>query len=64
MEGRERYLTEKETAQLTGIALSTLRNHRHLGRGFPYSKLGRSVRYSFTDIVSYFERHKVNPIER
>lgn len=55
-----RYLNELETARVTGFALSTLRNHRHLGRGIPYIKTGKSVRYSFQDIVSFMERHKVS----
>ena len=32
------YLNEKEVAVLTGRALSTLRNERHLRNGFPYLK--------------------------
>jgi hypothetical protein len=59
MENRVKYLNEKETSNITGLALSTLRNHRHQGVGLPYSKVGRAVRYSFQDIIDYFEGHKI-----
>ena len=56
-----RYLTEKEVAAMTGLSLSTLRNSRFLGRGIPYVKIGRSVRYSLDDVVDYMESRKVIP---
>lgn len=59
METKVRYLTEKETSRLTGMALSTLRNNRHLGRGIPYCKVGRSVRYCWQDIIDYMEQRKI-----
>jgi len=59
MENKVRYLNEKETSYLTGLALSTLRNHRHKGIGLPYIKVGRAVRYSFQDVINYFEAHKI-----
>lgn len=49
-----RYLTEVEVAELTGRGLQTLRNDRHLRRGFPYVKLGRSIRYRLADILLTF----------
>jgi hypothetical protein len=54
-----RYLTEKATSQLTSFALSTLRNHRFLGKGIPYIKVGRTVRYLRQDAIDYMESHKV-----
>ena len=61
MENNFKYLNEKDVSNLTGLALSTLRNHRCKGKGLPYYKVGKAVRYSFQDIISYFERHKINP---
>lgn len=55
------YLTEKQVSKMTARPLSTLRNDRHLGRGFPYVKIGRAVRYSTTDILTYMEARKVTP---
>jgi len=56
-----RYLTEKEVSQITGLALSTLRNARFQSRGFPYVKIGRAVRYSEKDVIRYMESRKVLP---
>jgi predicted DNA-binding transcriptional regulator AlpA len=57
-----RYLKEKEVSELTGIALSTLRNHRFLCKGLPYHKTGKSIRYSLHDVIEYMEAHKVEPL--
>ena len=54
-----RYLTEKQVSKITGFALPTLRNHRHVGCGIPYVKAGRSVRYSLNDVISYMEQRKI-----
>jgi len=59
-----KYLNEREVAELTSRSLSTLRNERSLGLGIPYSKVGRSVRYSLADVVEFMEAHKVNTNER
>ena len=57
----DRFLTEREVFDLTGRALSSLRNDRHFGRGFPYIKLGRSVRYSIADVVGYMQDRRITP---
>lgn len=55
----DRWLDEKEVSCLTRLSLSTLRAHRFYGKGIPYSKVGRSVRYSWVDIVSFMESRRV-----
>ena len=55
------YLTEREVYELTGRALSTLRNDRHAGNGFPYVKWGRFVRYRKQDVIEFMEARKVIP---
>ena len=55
------YLTEKEVSKLTGRALSTLRNDRQTGNGFPYVKWGRFVRYRKQDVIEFMESRKVIP---
>jgi hypothetical protein len=52
---------EREAARLTGRAIQSLRNDRHMGRGIPYCKLGRSVRYLLTDIQDYLINNRVDP---
>lgn len=61
MENKIEYLKEKQVSELTGIALPTLRNHRSKGCGLPYIKVGRAVRYSYQDVIDFFEGHKVKP---
>ncbi len=62
-EERLQYLTEKEVAQLTRRALQTLRNERAAGKGIPYIKVGRSVRYSLADVIRHMEERKVKTTE-
>jgi hypothetical protein len=56
----DRYLRDTEVARLTGRAVQTLRNERTLGQGIAYSKIGRSVRYRYSDVVAFMERHRIN----
>lgn len=56
---KPQYLNERQVAEITGISVQTLRNHRHLGRGIPYVKLDKSVRYNMGDAISYMERRKI-----
>ena len=56
-----RYLNEVQVAEITGRALSTLRNERARGIGIPYYKIGRSVRYNFKDVIQFMESHKIVP---
>ena len=63
MQIKREYLNEKEVAQLTGRALSTLRNERHLGKGFTYVKIGRSVRYPKAEVIAFMEARKIKTEE-
>jgi hypothetical protein len=56
---RFRYITEQEVSKLIGRGLQTLRNDRHMGRGFPYTKLGRSVRYRLGEILDIMESRRI-----
>ncbi len=53
------YVTEKDVTRITKRAVQTLRNDRHEGRGIPYVKLGRSVRYSLSDVIDFMESRKI-----
>jgi len=61
MENLPKYIDEKVVSEITGRALPTLRNDRHNRRGLPYSKFGRSVRYSLEDVVDFMESKKIVP---
>lgn len=54
-----RFIDERELAKISGRAVQTLRNDRHHGKGFPYVRIGKSIRYNLQDILSYMEAHKV-----
>lgn len=56
----KKWIGEKEVAAMTGRKLPTLRNDRFLGRGLPYSKMGKSVRYAIEDVVAYMEARRVS----
>lgn len=56
---RMQYLTEKQVSEMTGRALSTLRNDRMYRRGLPYVKLGRSVRYDLEDVRTFMESRRI-----
>jgi len=58
-----KYLTEVQVAEITGRALSTLRNERFCRRGISYIKIGRSVRYSLEDVVRYMESNRIETMQ-
>lgn len=60
-EDNARWITENQVNELTSLSLSTLRSHRFYGKGIPYSKIGRSVRYSLKDVLAFMESKKVTP---
>jgi len=55
------FLNEFEVAVITGRAVSTLRNDRHLRRGLPYLKVSkRSIRYRTPDVMNFMEARPIN----
>ena len=58
------YLTPLEVEKFSGRKLQTLANERHQGRGLPYYKVGSSVRYKLADVISFMERHRIDPEAR
>lgn len=55
------YVDEREAARITGRAVQTLRNDRLLGKGFPYVKIGRSVRYNLAEVLAFMESRRIDP---
>ena len=54
------FLNEFEVAVITGRAVSTLRNDRHLRRGLPYLKVSqRSIRYRTPDVMNFMEARPI-----
>jgi predicted DNA-binding transcriptional regulator AlpA len=57
---RSRWISEKDVAKIMSISVSTLRAHRFLRKGVPYSKIGRSVRYAMSDVLDYMENNRID----
>jgi hypothetical protein len=55
-----RYVNERVVSEMTAFSVQTLRNDRHCGKGIPYVKKGRSVRYDIRDVAAFMENHKVS----
>jgi hypothetical protein len=55
------FLNEKQVAEITGRGLQSLRNDRHLAKGFPYIKFGRLVRYKMSDVFAAMEACRIVP---
>jgi hypothetical protein len=54
-----KFLKEADVSNMTRYSLPKLRNDQGAGKGIPYYKLGRSVRYRYSDVISFMERGKV-----
>lgn len=52
------YLNERQVSKILNCGLSTVRNWRYLGKGPPWVKFEKCVRYSETDLHNYMELHK------
>ena len=57
-----RYINDVEVSKITGRAVQSLRNDRQKRIGIPYSKIGRSVRYSLDDVIDFMEARKIQTI--
>ena len=55
----KKYVNEEIVSEIIGWKVQTLRNHRHLGKGIPYLKCGRSVRYDLDDVHGYIQSKRV-----
>ena len=55
----DQWVDEKKVSEMTARAISTLRNDRVAKRGFPFCRVGRSIRYKLSDIVSFMEARRI-----
>ena len=58
---RNTAINENKASELMDRAVQTLRNDRHLRKGPPYIKMGRSVRYIVGDLLDYMKAHRIDP---
>lgn len=58
----DKYLTEKQAAELSGFSIRWFQHERWTNSGPPYRKINnRSVRYLESELREWIESHKVNP---
>ena len=55
---RARLIKERETAEILGVEVSTLRRWRWAGCGPVFCKLGAAVRYDPEDIAAYIAANR------
>jgi hypothetical protein len=58
-ENHQQYLTEKQYSELSGLSLSHIRNQRWARKGASFVKIGKSVRYLYSDCISYLETNRI-----
>ncbi|MCI0626794.1 MAG: helix-turn-helix domain-containing protein [Acidobacteria bacterium] len=51
-------LTETEVSQKLDVTKPCLRRWRHEGRGLPFVRVGRLVRYRFEDIEAFIAENR------
>lgn len=56
-----RLMTDIEVARIKSCSVQTLRNDRHLRRGLPYIKTGRSIRYTPADVAADILASRIDP---
>ena len=56
-----RLMTDVEVAEVKNCSPQTLRNDRHLRRGLPYIKSGRSIRYAPIDVAADILASRIDP---
>ncbi|OQA91181.1 MAG: hypothetical protein BWY26_01115 [Elusimicrobia bacterium ADurb.Bin231] len=59
MKFENEYIDERDLSRLIKRALSSIRNDRFKGQGVPFIKVGRSVRYSYSDAIAFMEQRKI-----
>ena len=62
MEIRTRFITENEVALITGLSVHTLRNWRFMGKGMPYCRVGRAIRYDYSDVIEFMRGQRIEPV--
>ena len=53
------FLDPDETAKLLNVSVRSLENMRAEGKGLPFYKFNRQVKYKVSDVKGYIEKRKV-----
>jgi len=52
-------ITASQMAQFLQTTPAALAQDRYLGRGVPYTRIGRRIRYMRGDVLKYLEANKI-----
>jgi predicted DNA-binding transcriptional regulator AlpA len=52
-----KFITSKEVAKMLGLSVAWCEYHRWKGDGIPFTKFGRTVRYSEDDVLAWIDSH-------
>jgi predicted DNA-binding transcriptional regulator AlpA len=55
----DQLIDTRQLSELLQIQTSTIEKARVMRRGIPYVKLGRSVRYKLSDVLSHIDSKRV-----
>jgi hypothetical protein len=57
---RQKFGTDTDVERLTGRKRATLQKDRHLGRGFPFYRVGRKILYDLDEIHELIRTSRVD----
>jgi predicted DNA-binding transcriptional regulator AlpA len=57
----DRCLSERQVAALLGVSIAALRKWRRVGGGPPYLRIGKLIRYRFSDLQNFMDLCAVDP---
>lgn len=56
-----RYVSDREVARILEFSRQKLALDRHMGRGLPFVRIGRNIRYDLKEILTIVEAGHVRP---
>ena len=59
LDAGETFLDARETAKLLNVSVRSLENMRAEGKGLPFYKFNRQIKYKVSDVKGYIEKRKV-----
>lgn len=62
MTPEDQYLTTKEVGRFLNLSHRTLENFRRIGKGPPYVRLERTIRYRWSDVKQWMQGGVANVI--
>ncbi|CAN5303183.1 hypothetical protein BH11ACT6_BH11ACT6_53380 [soil metagenome] len=60
----DKLMTSKDVSELFGRTENALALDRYNGRGLPYVRIGRQIRYRASEVAAYLDAHTVEPSGR